>query len=90
MLLWWVVSVFDDDDVDKVELCVMVKCYVIDICFEVVDQVLQLYGGYGYLCEYGLEKIVCDLWVYCILEGINEIMWLVIGWVEVVWFCVIV
>jgi alkylation response protein AidB-like acyl-CoA dehydrogenase len=43
---------------------------------------LQLHGGYGYLREYGLEKIVRDLRVHRILEGTNEIMRVVIGRAE--------
>ena len=45
-------------------------------------QALQLHGGYGYLREYGLEKIVRDLRVHRILEGTNEIMRVVIGRAE--------
>ena len=48
----------------------------------VADQALQLHGGYGYLREYGLEKIVRDLRVHRILEGTNEIMRVVIGRAE--------
>ena len=47
--------------------------------FDVADQALQLHGGYGYLNEYGVEKIVRDLRVHRILEGTNEIMRVVIG-----------
>lgn len=53
-----------------------------DTCFEVADKALQLHGGYGYLREYGLEKIVRDLRVHRILEGTNEIMRVVIGRAE--------
>lgn len=82
ILLWRAASALDDDDADKVELCAMAKRYVTDTCFEVADQALQLHGGYGYLREYGLEKIVRDLRVHRILEGTNEIMRLVIGRAE--------
>ena len=78
-LLWRAASALDADATDKVELCAMAKRYVTDACFEVADQALQLLGGYGYLREYGLEKIVRDLRVHRILEGTNEIMRLVIG-----------
>ena len=60
----------------------MAKRYVTDACFDVADQALQLHGGYGYLREYGLEKIVRDLRVHRILEGTNEIMRVVIGRAE--------
>ena len=72
----------DSDHPDKVTLCAMAKRYVTDTCFDVADQALQLHGGYGYLREYGLEKIVRDLRVHRILEGTNEIMRVVIGRAE--------
>jgi len=83
-LLWRAAAALDDDHPDKVELCAMAKRYVTDACFNVADQALQLHGGYGYLREYGLEKIVRDLRVHRILEGTNEIMRVVIGRAEAV------
>jgi alkylation response protein AidB-like acyl-CoA dehydrogenase len=82
MMLWRAANALDTDDPDKVELCAMAKRYVTDTCFEVADKALQLHGGYGYLREYGLEKIVRDLRVHRILEGTNEIMRVVIGRAE--------
>src|SRR5690242_13282604 len=82
MMLWRAANALDADDPDKVELCAMAKRYVTDTCFEVADKALQLHGGYGYLREYGLEKIVRDLRVHRILEGTNEIMRVVIGRAE--------
>lgn len=82
MMLWRAASALDADDPDKVELCAMAKRYVTDTCFDVADKALQLHGGYGYLREYGLEKIVRDLRVHRILEGTNEIMRVVIGRAE--------
>jgi alkylation response protein AidB-like acyl-CoA dehydrogenase len=82
MLLWRAATALDDDDPDKVELCAMAKRYVTDECYDVADRALQLHGGYGYLREYGLEKIVRDLRVHRILEGTNEIMRVVIGRAE--------
>jgi alkylation response protein AidB-like acyl-CoA dehydrogenase len=81
-LLWRAATALDDNHPDKVEICAMAKRYVTDACFEVADQALQLHGGYGYLREYGLEKIVRDLRVHRILEGTNEIMRVVIGRAE--------
>ena len=52
----------------------MAKRFVTDTGFDVANQALQLLGGYGYLAEYGIEKIVRDLRVHQILEGTNEIM----------------
>jgi alkylation response protein AidB-like acyl-CoA dehydrogenase len=82
MMLWRAADALDADDPDKVALCAMAKRYVTDTCFEVADKALQLHGGYGYLREYGLEKIVRDLRVHRILEGTNEIMRVVIGRAE--------
>jgi alkylation response protein AidB-like acyl-CoA dehydrogenase len=82
MLLWRAATALDGDDADKVELCAMAKRYVTDACYDVADKALQLHGGYGYLREYGLEKIVRDLRVHRILEGTNEIMRVVIGRAE--------
>jgi len=78
-MLWRAAGALDDDEPDKVALCAMAKRYVTDSCFEVADRALQLLGGYGYLREYGVEKIVRDLRVHRILEGTNEIMRVVIG-----------
>ena len=81
-LLWRAAAALDENHPDKVELCAMAKRYVTDHCYTVADQALQLHGGYGYLREYGLEKIVRDLRVHRILEGTNEIMRVVIGRAE--------
>ncbi len=86
MMLWRAASALDASDPDKVELCAMAKRYVTDTCYDVADKALQLHGGYGYLREYGLEKIVRDLRVHRILEGTNEIMRVVVGRAEAVRF----
>ena len=57
----------------------MAKRYATDLGFEIVNQALQIHGGYGYLKDYGLEKLVRDLRVHQILEGTNEIMRVVIS-----------
>jgi alkylation response protein AidB-like acyl-CoA dehydrogenase len=62
---------------DAVKHCAMAKRFVTDVCFDVANQALQLHGGYGYLADYGIEKIVRDLRVHQILEGTNEIMRLI-------------
>jgi len=64
---------------DTVKLCAMAKRIATDTGFEVANKALQLHGGYGYLHEYGIEKIVRDLRVHQILEGTNEIMRLIVG-----------
>src|SRR5215475_2230309 len=81
-MLWRAATALDGNHPEKVELCAMAKRYVTDTCYDVADQALQLHGGYGYLREYGLEKIVRDLRVHRILEGTNEIMRVVIGRAE--------
>ena len=69
----------DRHDADAVKLCAMAKRFVTDAGFNVADQALQLHGGYGYLSEYGVEKLVRDLRVHQILEGTNEIMRVIIA-----------
>lgn len=69
----------DDGDTDKVKLCAMAKRVATDAGFAVANSALQLHGGYGYLTEYGVERIVRDLRVHQILEGTNEIMRLIVG-----------
>lgn len=78
-LLLRAAAALDADDPDKVTLCAMAKRFVTDHCHAIADQALQLHGGYGYLHDYGLEKIVRDLRVNRILEGTNEIMRVVVG-----------
>ncbi|MBF6172416.1 acyl-CoA dehydrogenase family protein [Nocardia blacklockiae] len=78
-LLWRAAAALDADAADKVELCAMAKRFTTDACFEVANKALQLHGGYGYLTEYGVEKIVRDLRVHQILEGTNEIMRVVVA-----------
>lgn len=64
---------------DASKFCAMAKLYVTDAAFDVANQCLQLHGGYGYLADYGIEKIVRDLRVHQILEGTNEIMRLIVS-----------
>lgn len=78
-MLWRAARALDDKDPDHVELCAMAKMFVTETCWDVADQALQLFGGYGYLHEYGVEKIQRDLRVHRILEGTNEIMRMVVG-----------
>lgn len=59
--------------------CAMAKRFATDVGFRVANDALQLHGGYGYLHDYGIEKVVRDLRVHQILEGTNEIMRVIIG-----------
>lgn len=69
----------DDGSADAAMLCAMAKRFATDAGFKVANDALQLHGGYGYLSEYGIEKVVRDLRVHQILEGTNEIMRVIIG-----------
>ena len=64
----------DNKTPDASAFCAMAKKHVTEVGSRVADQCLQLHGGYGYLADYGIEKIVRDLRVHQILEGTNEIM----------------
>lgn len=64
---------------DATKYCAMAKRFVTDTAFKVADQSLQLHGGYGYLADYEVERIVRDLRVHRILEGTNEIMRVIIS-----------
>jgi len=77
--LWRAAAALDRKDADASMLCAMAKRFGTDIGFEVANEALQLHGGYGYLAEYGVEKIVRDLRVHQILEGTNEIMRLIVS-----------
>ncbi|MCH1884025.1 acyl-CoA dehydrogenase family protein [Agrococcus sp. ARC_14] len=64
---------------DAPTACAMAKRFATDVGFRVADQALQLHGGYGYLHEYGIERVVRDLRVHRILEGTNEMMRMIVG-----------
>jgi alkylation response protein AidB-like acyl-CoA dehydrogenase len=61
------------------QYCAMAKRFATDGGFEVANQALQLHGGYGYLRDYPLERVVRDLRVHQILEGTNEIMRVIVS-----------
>ena len=69
----------DEGHPDATVFCAMAKKLVTETGSSVADQCLQLHGGYGYLADYGIEKIVRDLRVHQILEGTNEIMRLIVA-----------
>ncbi len=64
---------------DARKFCAMAKRFVTDTGFRVANEALQIHGGYGYLADFGVEKIVRDLRVHQILEGTNEIMRLIVA-----------
>ncbi len=69
----------DQGTPDASKFCAMAKKFVTETGSKVVDQCLQLHGGYGYLADYGIEKLVRDLRVHQILEGTNEIMRVIVA-----------
>jgi alkylation response protein AidB-like acyl-CoA dehydrogenase len=77
--LWRAASALDAKDPRATQFCAMAKKFVTDACFNAANDALQLHGGYGYLSEYGIEKIVRDLRVHQILEGTNEIMRVIVA-----------
>ncbi|ATX65326.1 acyl-CoA dehydrogenase family protein [Roseinatronobacter bogoriensis] len=64
---------------DATKYCAMAKKFVTEAGSRIADQCLQLHGGYGYLADYGVEKLVRDLRVHQILEGTNEIMRVIVA-----------
>ena len=77
--LWKAASALDAKATTAPVLCAMAKRFVTDSGFTIANDALQLLGGYGYLTDYGIEKIVRDLRVHQILEGTNEIMRVIIA-----------
>jgi alkylation response protein AidB-like acyl-CoA dehydrogenase len=69
----------DARDPRATKFCAMAKRFATDACHHIADEALQLHGGYGYLKDYPLERIVRDLRVHRILEGTNEIMRVIIA-----------
>jgi alkylation response protein AidB-like acyl-CoA dehydrogenase len=78
-LLWRAAVNLDAKTPEATKLCAMAKRFATDAGFKVANEALQLHGGYGYLFDYGIEKLVRDLRVHQILEGTNEIMRLIVA-----------
>ena len=64
---------------DTTQACAMAKRFATDVGFRVCNEALQIHGGYGYIRDYGLERILRDVRVHQILEGTNEIMRVIIS-----------
>jgi alkylation response protein AidB-like acyl-CoA dehydrogenase len=79
VLLYAAASRLDRKSPDASKWSAMAKRFVTDTCFDIANDALQVHGGYGYLHEYGVEKLVRDLRVHQILEGTNEIMRVIIA-----------
>ena len=72
-------SKLENNDPDSTTFCAMAKRFATDVGFEVCNEALQIFGGYGYIQDYPLERYVRDVRVHQILEGTNEIMRMIIG-----------
>jgi len=79
LMIWRAACALDEGAPEASLYCAMAKRFATDAGFEIANQALQLHGGYGYLADYGVEKIVRDLRVHQILEGTNEIMRVIIS-----------
>ncbi len=78
-LVRYAASKLDRGDPDATTYCAMAKRFATDVGFQICDQALQIYGGYGYTKEYPMERYFRDVRVHQILEGTNEIMRLIIA-----------
>lgn len=79
VMLYEAASKLDAKAPDATRWCAMAKRFVTDTGFKVANDALQIFGGYGYLSDYGVEQIVRDLRVHQILEGTNEIMRVIVS-----------
>jgi alkylation response protein AidB-like acyl-CoA dehydrogenase len=79
VMLYEAAGRLDRKDPAATRWCAMAKRFVTDMAFKVANEALQIHGGYGYLADYGVERIVRDLRVHQILEGTNEIMRVIIS-----------
>ena len=68
-----------DNSEHKASMCAMAKLYATDTCFDIVNQALQMFGGYGILKDYPLQQYLRDCRVHQIIEGTNEIMRMLIA-----------
>ncbi len=79
LMVYRAATSLDHNDPNTIMHCAMAKRFATDICFKICDQALQLFGGYGYIRDYPIERYFRDLRVHQILEGTNEIMRLIIA-----------
>ncbi len=78
-LLYLAAAKVTDGSPDKSRFSAMAKRFSTDTGSSVVDRALQLFGGYGYLKDYPIERFWRDLRVHSILEGTNQIMRMIVG-----------
>ena len=79
LMLYEAAKTLDDGKAEKTRKSAMAKRFVTDTCFNVANEALQIHGGYGYLQDYEIERMVRDLRVHQILEGTNEVMRMIIA-----------
>lgn len=79
LMLYEAAKALDEGKAEKTRKSAMAKRFVTDTCFNVANEALQIHGGYGYLQDYEIERMVRDLRVHQILEGTNEIMRMIIA-----------
>jgi alkylation response protein AidB-like acyl-CoA dehydrogenase len=79
LLLWRAATSLDQGAPQATLHCAMAKRIATDAGFHVVNEALQLHGGYGYLKDFPIERYLRDLRVHQILEGTNEIMRVIIA-----------
>ena len=79
LMLYDAAKTLDEGKPEKTRKSAMAKRFVTDACFNVANEALQIHGGYGYLQDYEVERMVRDLRVHQILEGTNEIMRMIIA-----------
>jgi alkylation response protein AidB-like acyl-CoA dehydrogenase len=79
LMIWRAAAMLDQGVPDARAWAAMAKRFATDACFQIADQALQLHGGYGYLKDHPIERVLRDLRVHRILEGTNEIMRVIIA-----------
>lgn len=72
-LTWRAAAALDAEAKETAKLCAMAKCYATDAAVKIVNDSLQIFGGYGYMKDYPLEKLYRDIRIFQIFEGTNEI-----------------
>ena len=78
-LLYLAAAKVTDGAADKTRFSAMAKRLATDSGSEVVNNALQIFGGYGYLRDYPIERFWRDLRVHSILEGTNQVMRMIVG-----------
>jgi alkylation response protein AidB-like acyl-CoA dehydrogenase len=79
LMTWRAAAALDGRESSATMRSAMAKQFATDACFDIVDEALQLHGGYGYIADYGVEQRLRDLRVHRILEGANDIMRVIVS-----------